>query len=83
MRTELLRSATPGRNTLIIEGDANDITSVLAALRAGACCTIAEMIGEKNAKNPKYVKILRTCLHNLYEGLIPMAEKFQQYLKQK
>lgn len=83
MRTELLRSAAPGRYTLILEGDANDITSLLAVMRAGGDCTIGEMIGKENAKNPKHVKILRNCLHNLFDGLIPVAEKFQRYLEQK
>ncbi len=83
MRVELMRSAAPGRFTLIMEGDANDITSLLGLMRAGGDCTIAEIIGEKNAKNPNHVKTLRTCLLSLFEGLIPVAEKFQQFLKQK
>jgi len=83
MRAELLRNAKSGRYTFLLEGDSADITALLAVIRAGGDCTVTEIIGEKNAANPKHVQILRTCLHSLFMSLIDVAMKFDQYLKQK
>lgn len=81
MRAELLRSAKAGHYTLLIEGDAADITSLLAVMRAGGDCTIVQLIGEEAAQKPAHVAVLRKCLAELFSQLIPVAEKFSRLQK--
>lgn len=83
MRAELMRSAAPGRFTLILEGDSADITAFLAVVRVGGDAPLVDLLGEKAAANPAHVQLARKCLAELFGELIQVAEKFNQYLKQK
>lgn len=83
MRAELMRSAIAGRFTLILEGDSADITVFLAVVRAGGDAPLVDLLGEKAAANPAHVQLARKCLAELFGELIQVAEKFNQYLKQK
>lgn len=82
MRAEIMRSANPGRFTLILEGDSADITSILGLMRAGGDCDLADIIGKQSARNPQHVQIARQCLHALFSELIGVAEKFDRYIKE-
>lgn len=83
MKTSINRIEASDSFVMLFVGDANEITSLLAVLRAGGDCTIAELIGKRNAKNPNHVRTLRECLHSLYNSLIPVGEKFRQYIQRQ